>query len=134
MNQSKTTKSCNHVTEKGGLEEPLSGILFGIQIITMASITFGNTLTIFAIAKFRYLRTATNMFIASLSMSDLILVLAISLCGLVRHTSVISDCDVRRGTCLACGMLNVTSQCTSLLKPFCHSDRSIYFSILFTAL
>ena len=61
-----------------------------MQIVIVALIIFGNTLTIVAIVKFQFLRTVTNIFTVSLACSDLLLAFVLPLSAVHRFTDVIN--------------------------------------------
>ena len=94
----------------------LMNFVLGARVIIMIFTVFGNTLTIIAVSKFHNLRTTSNMFIVSLSAADLLLAVATPLCCFVRYTSQFTRDDVNRICCLACLIMNVTSQGASIFS------------------
>ena len=93
----------------------LSVSLFTIQMLIVAFIVFGNTLTIVAVSKFHFLRTVTNMFTVSLACFDLLIATVLPLNALLRYTDVIK---ARMEVCWLTTIVIVTSVCGSLLTLF----------------
>ena len=116
----------NNGTESQPTEvDVVSMFLLTMQLVIVALIIFGNTLTIVASVKFQFLRTVTNLFMVSLACSDLLLAFVLPLSAVHRFTDVI-NVQIHIWICwLTTIGISSSAQCTLLTLLLIVIDRFI---------
>ena len=96
--------------------EDVDPFFFAFQMFNMVAILVGNSLTVIAVAKYRSLRTVTNIFTVSLASSDLLLAIILPYYSILNYTSFLTDEEQMRLACFLSLCFVTISQASSLFN------------------
>ena len=126
-----------HNNVSGRSLDPLSPMYFTLNMIITVLVYTGNIMTMIAVGRFRVLRTITNTFTVSLAVSDLLVAIALPLCSILNHTTIIVGVTARRYSCLTCKTFTTISMGSSLINLFLLAmDRyiSVFYSLKYLSI